>query len=135
MQHILKIRTSKRTEFIDITSIIQDIVKSDKNNSGCIIISVPHTTAAIIINESYDPNVAEDINNALNKLFSNNNYYLHNEGNSDAHIKSAIIGNTRTVFFDKRTLMLGSWQGIFLCEFDGPRNREIIVKIIPDLEG
>lgn len=133
MYSIIEIQTHYRTELIDITILISNILKKNKNKSGCVIIYVPHTTAAVTINENYDRSVTNDITNTLNNLFPSVSNYSHIEGNADAHIKTALIGSSRSVFFDNKKLVLGAWQGIFFCEFDGPRKRKILVKIIPDL--
>jgi len=91
---------------------------------------VPHTTAAITINENYDPSVTKDITEALTRIAPHNLPYHHTEGNADAHIKAAIVGSSRSVFFEDGKILFGTWQGIFLCEFDGPRRRRVFVKVI-----
>jgi secondary thiamine-phosphate synthase enzyme len=124
------IRTDKRNELIDITKNIENfILKSSKAEGLCLIYS-PHTTTGIIINEAYDPDVAFDINLFLNNLAPKNQNYRHSEGNSDAHIKAAIIGNSRIITYSNNELNLGRWEGIFLCEFDGPRQRNINLTLI-----
>lgn len=124
------ISTEKRCQLVDITGEIQKIINKNKIKDGVIHIFCPHTTAAITINENYDPSVQEDITNALEKLIPYRGNYSHTEGNADAHIKAAIIGSSRTLFIENGKLAFGTWQGIFFCEFDGPRTREIWVKIV-----
>lgn len=96
-----------------------------------IIIYVPHTTAAVTINENADPDVKSDFLAKLSAMIpKNETYYEHNEGNSDSHVKTALVGNSATVLVERGQLVLGTWQGIYFCEFDGPRNREVLVKIV-----
>ena len=130
MPYVVEVPTHSRTELVDITSKIEEAIKKSKIESGICIIYVPHTTAAITINENYDPSVARDITEALTRIAPYNFSYHHTEGNADAHIKAAIVGSSRTVFFENRKILFGTWQGIFLCEFDGPRKRKVFVKII-----
>jgi len=126
----LTIRTQKRIDSLDITKKLEEIIKKEKVKEGILFIFNPHTTAALLINEGFDNSVLEDLNNKLNELIPKNGNYLHLEGNSDAHIKSSLIGNQLFVFIEDYELKLGTWQKIFFLEFDGPRNREIRVKII-----
>ncbi|MEO0189624.1 MAG: secondary thiamine-phosphate synthase enzyme YjbQ [candidate division WOR-3 bacterium] len=126
----IKISTKNRNELVDITGEVKKIIEKNKIKDGVIHIFCPHTTAAITINENYDPSVQEDITNALEKLIPYRGNYSHTEGNADAHIKAAIIGSSRTLFIENGKLAFGTWQGIFFCEFDGPRTREIWVKIV-----
>lgn len=129
MVYSIDIRTSRRCEFIDITNKVERVVKESHIPEGVCHIFVPHTTAGIIINEDADPSVRQDIVSKLNELVPQNGNYTHVEGNSDAHIKSSILGNEKSVFVENKSLKLGTWQGIFFCEFDGPRTREVWVKI------
>jgi secondary thiamine-phosphate synthase enzyme len=125
------IRTTKRTEFVNITNKIEEIVVESGINNGICYIFVPHTTAAVTINEDADPDVVADIIAKLNNLIpKNENYYNHMEGNSDAHIKSSVIGVSLEVFVNNKKLKLGTWQGIYFCEFDGPRHRNVWVKVL-----
>jgi secondary thiamine-phosphate synthase enzyme len=125
------IRTTKRTEFVNITNKIEEIVGESGINNGICYIFVPHTTAAVTINEDADPDVVADIIAKLNNLIpKNENYYNHMEGNSDAHIKSSVIGVSLEVFVNNKKLKLGTWQGIYFCEFDGPRHRNVWVKVL-----
>ncbi|MEO0022135.1 MAG: secondary thiamine-phosphate synthase enzyme YjbQ [candidate division WOR-3 bacterium] len=128
----LTINTQKLTELIDITAQISRLVEKSRIRSGICILYVPHTTAGITINESYDPDVAEDITALLNRLIPSDLSYRHTEGNADAHIKSVLIGTSLVIPIEDHRLALGRWQGIFFCEFDGPRTRECRVKIIGD---
>ena len=124
------IRTQSRTEFLDITGHIDQIVRGSKIQSGLAVIFVPHTTAAITINENADPSVQRDLLADLNRLVPFHGAYQHSEGNSAAHIKSTLVGTSETVIIDKGRLALGTWQGLYFCEFDGPRTRKVWVKII-----
>ena len=135
-----EIKTLKKTNFIDITNEVRNSIKSgftklDLGNkeifsSGLCLIYTPHTTAGIIINENADPDVTLDIQNFLRGIIPAGIKFKHTEGNSDAHIKSSIIGNSRIVPVLNGQLLLGRWEGIFLCEFDGPRTRKVIVAAI-----
>mgnify|MGYP006277297009 CR=1 FL=1 len=123
------IKTSSRGELIDITQKIKSLVADKGVNQGVCTVYCPHTTAAITINESADPSVASDIEMKLRKMIPKNENYSHMEGNSDAHIKSSLVGNTSQIIIDNGNLQLGTWQGIFFCEFDGPRTRNVWVQI------
>jgi secondary thiamine-phosphate synthase enzyme len=124
----LSITTRNRSEMIDITSQIEEELKKSGLKDGVCFLFVPHTTAGITINESADPSVATDIQAMLNKLIPWEGSYRHLEGNSAAHIKSSLIGNSVMVFVESGHLKLGTWQGIFFCEFDGPRSRKLYIK-------
>lgn len=124
------ISTTKREELINITKEVERIIEGSTIENGLCIIYVPHTTAAITINESEDPDVVRDIVLRLGSIVPHRGDYSHLEGNSDAHIKSALIGNSRIVIVEKKRPLLGRWEGIFFCEFDGPRTRKVCVKII-----
>jgi len=124
------INTKKRTEFVDITDIVKKKVKEVQIEDGICFIYVPHTTAGITINENYDPSVKEDIESTLSRLVPKDGGYTHLEGNADAHIKASIIGTSVSLIIENGDLLLGRWQGIFFCEFDGPRRRKIFIKII-----
>ncbi|HIE05217.1 MAG TPA: YjbQ family protein [bacterium (Candidatus Stahlbacteria)] len=123
------VKTTQRIGLYDITDKVKKAVKGYAISDGVAVIYVPHTTAAVIINENYDPGVVEDINDTLARLIPANESYHHTEGNADAHIKAAIIGSSRTVIITNGSISLGRWQGIFLCEFDGPREREVWLTI------
>jgi len=126
----VQIQTRARTEFIDIIGKVQDVVRESKVREGICYLFVPHTTAAVTINENADPNVHQDIVMELNKVIPFDDHYRHMEGNSAAHIKASIIGFSETVFIESGTLLLGTWQGIYFCEFDGPRSRKLHVKVM-----
>ncbi len=126
------IKTKTRTEFVDITSEIQKAVEESGIKSGICYVYIPHTTAGITINEGADPSVARDIQNTLSKLIPHAGNYLHAEGNSDAHIKTALVGSFANIIVDKGKLVLGTWQSVFFCEFDGSRNRRVVVKVLGD---
>lgn len=128
MQH--KIKTAKQQQFIDITNIVAEEVRSSNVRDGIAVIYVPHTTAGVTINENADPDVVRDMIFALDKAYPVYGEYLHSEGNSHAHIKASLMGSSCTVIIQDGKLLLGTWQGIYFCEFDGPRNREFYVKII-----
>ncbi len=128
----LGVKTSSRVELIDITHLVEKAVSEAKIKSGLCTIYVPHTTAAVTINENADPSVKSDITSELNKIIPFDDNYSHLEGNAAAHIKSSIIGSSETLLVDGGSLVLGTWQGIFFCEFDGPRSRKVIVKLIED---
>ncbi|MDP2971488.1 MAG: secondary thiamine-phosphate synthase enzyme YjbQ [Deltaproteobacteria bacterium] len=130
MIQTLQVRSSKQTEFIDITRLVQEIVQKAGVEGGLCILLVPHTTAAVTINENADPSVPKDILMELNKIVPFEDRYQHTEGNSPAHIKSSLIGCSQTLFIESGKLLLGTWQGIFFCEFDGPRNRQVHIKVI-----
>jgi len=124
----LSINTRDRSEMIDITSKVEEELKRSGLKDGVCFLFVPHTTAGITINESADPSVATDIQAMLNKLIPWEGSYRHLEGNSTAHIKSSLIGNSVMLFVESGHLKLGTWQGIFFCEFDGPRSRKLYIK-------
>jgi secondary thiamine-phosphate synthase enzyme len=130
----LQIKTDRRTQFVDITTQVQSLLAKSSISNGVLHLYVPHTTAAISINEHADPDVASDVEAAFDRLIPNRGLYKHSEGNSDSHIKAILVGNTQTVFIADGNLLLGRWQGIFFCEFDGPRDRKLHIKIIADHE-
>ncbi len=128
----LKIQTNQREELIDITHLIREEIASENISNGIVHLHVPHTTAAITINENADPDVKRDILYKLNKEIPQQDNYYHGEGNSDAHIKSSLFGPTLQLIVSDSKLLLGTWQGILFCEFDGPRNRRLYLKIVAD---
>ncbi|GAB4407020.1 MAG: secondary thiamine-phosphate synthase enzyme YjbQ [Thermodesulfovibrionales bacterium] len=130
MVRYINVKSRVRTEFIDITEKVQEIIKEEGVNSGICYIYVPHTTAGITINEGADPSVQRDIQNTLSRLIPFEADYQHREGNADAHIKSTLIGVSKSLFIDEGRLLLGTWQAIYFCEFDGPRHRRVVVKVI-----
>ena len=130
MFETLTVPTNHRTELLDLTSQVQKVVKQSGVSEGLCHIFVPHTTAAVTINENADPAVKADILMVLNKIIRDEEPYRHLEGNSPAHIKASIIGPQLTVPVSQGRLVLGTWQGIFFCEFDGPRTRKLHVKVV-----
>jgi secondary thiamine-phosphate synthase enzyme len=126
----ISIKTSSRMELIDITHLVEKVVSESKIKSGLCTIYVPHTTAAVTINENADPSVKKDIITELNKIVPFDDNYSHLEGNAAAHIKASIIGPSETILVNDGSWVLGTWQGIYFCEFDGPRTRKVIIKII-----
>lgn len=125
-----RIRTNKSQEFIDITHLINEEIKRTNVKDGIAVVFVPHTTAGVTINENTDPDVVEDILSSLNKVFPVNGSYLHYEGNSHAHIKASIMGSSCTIIIENGRMKLGTWQGVYFCEFDGPRDRKVYIKVI-----
>lgn len=130
MLRTLNVKSRSRTELIDITAEVNQIVRESGIRSGICYLYVPHTTAGITINEGADPSVKKDILATLNKLIPFEGNYQHTEGNSDAHIKSSLIGVSVMAPIDEGRLLMGTWQSIFFCEFDGPRNRKVLIKIL-----
>ncbi len=125
----ISVRTNSRIELIDITDRIQAVISKSKIKSGICFIFCPHTTAGLTINENADPSVRRDINNTLTKLVPANAGYAHTEGNADSHVKSSLFGSSLTIFIEDGQLSFGTWQGIYFCEGDGPRSREVWVKV------
>ena len=130
MVRYINVRSKSRIEFIDITGMVQDVVKEAEVKKGVCYLYVPHTTAGITINEGADPSVQRDIQNTLNRIAPHDMNYLHREGNADAHIKSTLVGSSVNVILDEGRLLLGTWQSIFFCEFDGPRHRRVAVTFV-----
>jgi secondary thiamine-phosphate synthase enzyme len=128
----LSVRTERRTQLQDVTAAVAKLVQDAAVHSGICYLYVPHTTAGIMINENADPDVAADIEAALARLVPQDAGYRHAEGNSDSHIKTSLVGTSATIFISEGKLELGRWQGIFFCEFDGPRTCLLRVKIVPD---
>jgi len=126
----LQVKTHSRIELIDITHQVQKIVHKSNVTSGMCIVFVPHTTAALTINENADPSVIQDMLASLNKIIPLHDGYRHSEGNSAAHIKASLICCSQAVIIEGGMLQLGTWQSLFFCEFDGPRNRKVWIKII-----
>ncbi len=129
------VKSRSRSEMIDITSSVQKEVAQSGVKEGLCMVYVPHTTAGVTINEGADPSVCEDILNKLNRLIPEDEGYRHIEGNSDSHIKASLIGSSVSVIIENNSLVLGTWQKIFFCEFDGPRSRNIDIKIIQGITG
>ncbi|GFP21584.1 hypothetical protein HKBW3S06_00811, partial [Candidatus Hakubella thermalkaliphila] len=123
------VRTRSRTEFVDITEEVRRAVKESGVDEGVCHLYVPHTTAAITINEGADPSVVKDIVNELNKTIPFDDNYFHREGNAAAHIKSSLIGCSSSILISDGNLVLGTWQSVYFCEFDGPRSRKVYVRV------
>jgi secondary thiamine-phosphate synthase enzyme len=130
MVRYVNVKTGQRNEFVDITGLVERELKAAGIKSGVCYIYVPHTTAGITINEGADPSVQRDIITSLSRLIPRDMDYLHMEGNSDAHIKSSIVGVSTYVYVDDGKLVLGTWQSIYFCEFDGPRHRRVALRFI-----
>ncbi|MCJ7802620.1 MAG: secondary thiamine-phosphate synthase enzyme YjbQ [Candidatus Marinimicrobia bacterium] len=126
----INISTTKRVDLVNITSQVQKVVRESKIESGIVTVFVPHTTCGITINEGADPDVVRDIKYQLEKLIPYQRGYKHMEGNSDSHIKTCIVGSSENIIIENSQLVLGKWQSIFLCDFDGPRNRTVYIKLI-----
>jgi secondary thiamine-phosphate synthase enzyme len=125
------VRTHQRSEIVDVTETVQKLVSRRALGAGLAIVYVPHTTAAITINENYDPDVKHDLLMKLEQLVpQRESYYQHGEGNSDSHVKTAMVGNSATLLIESGRLVLGQWQGVYFCEFDGPRERSMMVKLV-----
>lgn len=128
--HKFTVKTGRRTEMIDLTANLQAFITQSGVSEGLCCVYVPHTTAGIMINENADPTVCRDIETTLESLVPWQGDYFHSEGNSAAHLKSALLGCSQSIIIEQGRLALGTWQGIYLAEFDGPRQRQIWVKII-----
>lgn len=126
----ITIQTRSRAELLDITSKVEEAVRESKVKSGVCHIFVPHTTAALTINENADPSVRIDLIDSLERLVPFDGGYEHTEGNAAAHIKSTMVGTDKSILIEGGELNLGTWQGIFFCEFDGPRKRTVFIKIV-----
>jgi len=125
----IRVSTSSHTELVDITTDVQRAVSESGVQDGVCHIYVPHTTAGVTINENADPSVREDILMELNRVIPLQDNYKHLEGNAAAHIKASIVGSSETILVERGRLVLGTWQGIFFCEFDGPRSRRVLTKV------
>ena len=132
MIQTVQVKSSRRTDFIDITHSVQEVIRKSGVGEGVCHLFIPHTTAAVTINENADPSVTRDILTMLDKLIPSEDDYRHLEGNSPAHIKSSLLGCSETVLVESGKLVLGTWQGIFFCEFDGPRSRKVYVKVVKE---
>ncbi len=128
----LRVKTDRRTQLVDVTAEVQKAAQESGVASGICYLYVPHTTAGILMNEHADPDVASDVEAAFDRLIPRQGPYRHSEGNSDSHIKSVLTGGSQFVFIAGGRLLLGRWQGIFFCEFDGPRDRNLYLKVVAD---
>jgi secondary thiamine-phosphate synthase enzyme len=126
----ISIRTSKRNDLVDITDEVRRLVRESGVKEGICVLFCPHTTAGLTINENADPSVRLDISDHLSDLVPERKIYKHLEGNADSHIKSVLVGQSLSLIIENGDIVLGTWQGVFFCEFDGPRNRKILVKIL-----
>ncbi len=126
----LSVRTEQHTQMKDITEQVRQAVRDSGVQEGLCVVFTPHTTAAITINENADPDVVRDLNMELGKIIPWEDGYHHMEGNSAAHLKSSLVGASEQIIIEDRRLLLGTWQGIYFCEYDGPRQRRVQVKIL-----
>jgi secondary thiamine-phosphate synthase enzyme len=127
---MVRVKTDRRTQLVDVTAQVQRIVAESRVASGVCYIYVPHTTAAVVINEHADPDAARDLEGVFDRLVPQKGPYRHSEGNTDSHAKAALVGASQMIFVEGGKLALGTWQGVFFCEFDGPRERKMWVRII-----
>ncbi len=128
----LRVKTGRRTQLVDVTAAVERVVKGAGVASGVCYVYVPHTTAGVTINEHADPDVASDLEGVFDRLVPHAGPYRHSEGNTDSHAKAVMVGASQAILVQDGKLLLGRWQGIFLCEFDGPRERKIFVKVVED---
>ena len=131
----ISLETHSRVEMIDITAAVQKVIHEEKIEKGICLVYTPHTTAAITINENADPDVPRDMLMALDKAIPWHDQYRHQEGNAAAHVKSSLVGASVVVLIEDGNLILGTWQSVFFCEFDGPRTREVLVKVTSSEQG
>jgi secondary thiamine-phosphate synthase enzyme len=127
---VLHVKTQKRTQLVDVTELVRRASEKAGVEDGVCYLYVPHTTAGVIVNEHFDPDVAGDLEGVFERLVPKSGPYRHSEGNSDSHAKAALIGTSQMIFIKEGKLALGRWQGIFFCEFDGPRERNLWVKVL-----
>jgi secondary thiamine-phosphate synthase enzyme len=125
----LRVRTDRRTQLVDVTTAVERAVTASGVDSGICYVYVPHTTAGVAINEHADPDVASDLEGVFDRLVPRSGAYRHVEGNTDSHAKAVMVGASQVIFVEEGKLVLGTWQGIFFCEFDGPRERKIFVQV------
>ncbi|HEX9060251.1 MAG TPA: secondary thiamine-phosphate synthase enzyme YjbQ [Clostridia bacterium] len=128
--YTFNVKTHSRTSMIEITSQVAELVSKSGIKSGLCTVFIPHTTAGVTINENADPDVVTDILKKINEVIPFDDGYLHSEGNSAAHIKASLFGFSQQLIIENSRLVLGTWQGIYFCEFDGPRNRTVYIKIV-----
>jgi len=128
MIHYLTLKSREKTELIDITAQVEELLGNARVTSGCCDVFVMHTTAGITVNEGADPAVKRDIAECLNRIVPNAHYFTHAEGNSAAHVKASLVGVSQRLLVDRGKLLLGTWQALYFCEFDGPRERKVAVR-------
>ena len=126
----LRVKTDRLTQLVDVTREVERAVAASGVASGVCYVYVPHTTAAVMINEHADPDVATDLEGVFDRLVPHKGQYRHSEGNSDSHAKAVMVGASQMIFVEGGKLALGTWQGVFFCEFDGPRERKMWVKVV-----
>ena len=129
---VLRVKTGRRTQLVDVTQQVEQAVARAGVVSGVCYLYVPHTTAGVMINEHFDPDVATDLEGVFERLVPRSGPYRHSEGNSDSHAKAVLTGSSQMIFVEQGKLALGQWQGVFFCEFDGPRERKIWVRVMGD---
>jgi secondary thiamine-phosphate synthase enzyme len=129
------VSTERRIELVDVTGNVRAALGRLRGKSGICVVYVPHTTAAVTVNENADPSVGMDINSVLSRLVPVRADYAHEEGNADAHAKAALVGSSVTLMVEDGELVLGTWQGVFFCEFDGPRQRQVMVKTMVEKDA
>ena len=129
---IVRVKTSRRTELVYVTAEVERVVAGSGAASGVCYVFVPHTTAAVMINEHADPDLATDLEGVFDRLVPHAGPYRHSEGNTDSHAKAVMVGASQVIFVERGKLALGTWQGVFFCEFDGPRERKMWVKVVRD---
>ncbi len=127
---VLTVRTRRRVEFVDVTGMVETVVRESGCQCGACLAYVPHTTAAVTINENADPSVRRDIQATLDRLVPEQGDYRHSEGNADAHVKATLVGASQLIPIEEGRLALGTWQGVYFCEFDGPRTRRLVVQLV-----
>jgi len=135
MQFEIQVSSKAKAELVDITTEVQRCIRESGVQEGICVLFVPHTTAGLTVNENWDPSVKADILAVLDRLVPWQASYRHTEGNAAAHVKASLLGASQTLFIQNGKLVLGTWQGVFLAEFDGPRRREVLVRILADTEG
>lgn len=128
----IELKTTRRIEFVDITAQVKQAVKQAGYEKGLCTVFVPHTTAGVTVNENADISVRKDINNCLGALAPHPGKYLHTEGNADAHIKATLTGSSLTLIIEKSQVVLGQWQAVYFCEYDGPRSRKVHISVVKD---
>jgi len=129
---MVRVKTGRRTQLVDVTAEVERVVAASGVAAGVCYVYVPHTTAAVTINEHADPDVAADLEGVFDRLVPHAGPYRHSEGNTDSHAKAVMVGASQVIFVERGKLALGTWQGVFFCEFDGPRERKMWVKVVGD---